>query len=196
MMNPLSYGISMLGRWSPRINSLNALLTVSELPGNGWRILDERTWKFSEFPNLKKGETTDRAVKAGGFIAWRSFKRNEPYSGLWVQINPYASVQDAEASIPDNLSQFSKNPAFEGEVGEERPIGEFKLPGIEHATFFERSTSGGRGNSTTRVVCGNVHNAVFVLACSVTGEGLPWEAMISIATKQVKKIEERLAKNH
>lgn len=189
MMNPLSYAVSKLGRWNPRINSLNMLLTAGDLPGKGWRILDERTWIFGEFPYRKEGEITDRAVTDGGVIAWRSFMKREPYSGFWVTIFPYASEQDAEAAIPDNSSQFSKNQAFRGDVGEERKVGGYTLPEIEHATFFEHSVSGGRGHAMVRFVSGNVQNVVFVIASSVLGEGVPWEDMISIASKEVGKID-------
>ncbi len=195
MTNPLGYGISKLGRWSRRIHALNALLTDGELPGNAWRFLDERTWRFSDFPKSKEGEIFDRAVKNGGFIVWRSFESKRSTGGVWVQINQFASVQDAEASIPNNSLGFKENSKFRGVPGEDRQVGGYKLPGIQLATFFERPSTNGHEESTTRFVCGNVQNVVFVVACTDSGVGVPWEDAISIAMKQARKIEEVLGKN-
>lgn len=175
-----------------RIDALNALLKDWDLPGGEWNLHDERTWRFDEYPHLRRSDVVDRGLEHGGIVAWRSFANDDGHSSLWVQFMPYASIEDAEATIPHDSTSFVKNSAFDGEVGETLEVSGYELPGIDHASFFEETISTPRGRGSAKRICGNVKNLRFTVASAASGDGLSWEDLISIATQQVKKIEQYL----
>jgi hypothetical protein len=194
-MNPFVVGISKLGRWSRRIDALNTLLTAKDLPGNGWRFLDEHTWRFSAYPHHGTGEVFDRASAHGGFVAWRSFEQTETHSGLWIQLVPYGRISDAESQVPKNSSIGVRSETFEGSVGEERPVVGYLTPGVDHAVLFEVPTNNEGVAGISRYLCGNVENVVLVVAGTALGDGIPWEQMVSIAALQAERIWEHLGRS-
>ena len=74
----LQFALAQLGPKPNRERSLSTLLDVDELPGNGWEVLDERTWRAGSI-----GKSTpwgDRAREAKDIVAWRSFAEGESRS--------------------------------------------------------------------------------------------------------------------
>jgi hypothetical protein len=194
-VNILEVGISKFGRWSKRISSLNMLLAPGELLGQGWHVIDERTWRYGSYINRIEGEISDRAEQAGGFIAWRSFSKSKTRTGLWEQVIPYASKQDAEDSIPQDLTRFKGNMRFKGTIVDERTVDGLTLPSVQHVRFFEQSVSLGERSSLTRCVTGNVDYIVFTVVVTESDETLGWDRVLTVANSLADKIAKNVTKN-
>lgn len=100
----LRFGLAQLGPKPGRKVVLRKLLTPQELPGGGWRTLDERTWRTGEIE--KDAGWAVHAREIGSITAWRSFEQESNSCWVWVQAVPLATVDDvgeAMSTIPQRM---------------------------------------------------------------------------------------------
>jgi hypothetical protein len=100
----LRFGFAQLGPKPGGKVVLAKLLTSEELPGSGWRKLDERTWRTGEIE--KDAGWAVRARDIGSITAWRSFEQKSDFCWIWVQAVPLATAHDvgeAMATIPQRM---------------------------------------------------------------------------------------------
>jgi hypothetical protein len=174
---------------SERKKSLVMSLNPEELPGRGWAMLGERIYRSGSIG--PDGDRAKRSRQAGGVAVWRSFELDAPHRGLWSQVAPYASADDAESAVPILLSIAEKNPSFVGRVVEERKNDELTIANVNHLYAVERITVENRGGAGgTKYVVGSIDRIIFVVACSQYGDGWEWSEVASVAELQARKIFE------
>ena len=140
----LSFVAAQIGPEKGKAASLGMLLEVTELPGYGWKMLDERTWR------------TIRAKEIGSITAWRSFCRGNPDQAIWVQVVPFASTVDAEAAVKDTRASLLPNLRQNVKIVTERKIEDSDTSGIEDPFVFEQVTELAGGFGVTRMVSGRI----------------------------------------
>jgi len=143
-----------------RSSATAALLTPADLPGEGWRILDERVWRT-------KGAA--RTV-----TAWRSFEQIGRDRWLWTQATPFASSDEAVgrlAAVPERLKRNMRADVRVTATVEPEPP---TMPDVEHAWAREEATVGPRGEGIALYVAWVYGNVLSALACSGSRNSWQW----------------------
>lgn len=96
---------AQIGRKTGSQTAFELLPTAADLPGAGWKQVDQRTWRTG---------TTDaawatRAREAGSLTAWRSFASPDNSTWLWIQVVPLASSSDAHDAMLDSFDHQLAN---------------------------------------------------------------------------------------
>jgi hypothetical protein len=167
--------------------SLGMLLKRDELPGTGWRRLDQRAWLTGVV-----GEASDaarRAYAVESVSAIRSFKQGRS-RGLLVEVIPFVSASDAESVLPTIPALFVRNRRAKTAVTTERRLEPHEVPELAAYPFvYEQSTVGRRGAGVCRYVAGTVEQVVFIIAFAAYGaDNVPWAEVASVAKSQASKI--------
>jgi hypothetical protein len=161
------------------------LLDREDLPGEGWRVLDERTWRAGTIgPSTPWG---DRSRAAKNVVAWRSFEQKTVSRWLWLEVAPFVSHDDALSAVKGLSSRdFLANLRAEVVVTREQTVNDLEIPGIDAVSLIEQETSGPRGLSTAQTFLGVVNEDVIVIAFSSLDE--PWsrEQITAVALSQAK----------
>jgi len=191
-MNNLQFGIAQIGSKAARAIPRSMLLERTELPGDAWKMRDQRSFRIGIFGD--KNEVARRARRAGGFFAIRSFEQDVSERWLWVEVIPYTSSSDAESRIPHLRDGLIPNSLARVRVTRERIIDPSKVPEVADYPFaFEQLTQGELGSGTSRYLGGRVENVTFAIACSGPGEGWTWTEVASLASLQKIKVSTVLA---
>ena len=191
-MNNLQFGIAQIGSKAARAIPRSMLLERNELPGDTWKMRDQRSFRIGIFGD--KNEVAQRARRAGRFFAIRSFEQDVSERWLWVEVIPYTSSSDAESRVPHLRDTLIPNSLARVRVTRERDVDPLKVPDVADYPFaFEQLTHGELGPGTSRYLGGRVENVIFVIACSGSGEGWTWTEVASIASLQKIKVSTVLA---
>ena len=187
----LQFGLAQLGRKPEKDKSIAVLISADGLPSDGWKVLDQRTWRIGSV-----GSSTpwgDRAHEAGGIVAWRSFAQGES-RWLWTQVLPYASPEDADSALQalPGPGSFMKNLRSQVQpTAEPRLLLDFEIPNTDGSLAIEQETDGPRGPTASRIAAGRVGSTVF--ACAFSGvEPWPWTEVVEIAALQARQIRDEL----
>jgi hypothetical protein len=203
-MNVLESGIGLFGRWSRRINSTSMLLQTGDLPGMGWRVCSDRTWRVGTTPGppleseemyqVRLSNENERAVRAraaGGFIALRSFKLAKTPKSLMSQIFPYSSTDDAEAATSDRFAVIRDRKIDGIVVSEERTI-DGEVIGGNRTIYFERFHTHDGDPCVARSIIGSVDRVGFIITGSERPDGWTWIELTAVAHEQAKRIQKKL----
>jgi hypothetical protein len=125
-------------------------------------------------------------------MAWRSFKLDEPYRGLWVEVMPYASAKDAEDGVRCQTASFEKNSRATVKVTEEYVVNGLEITGAPEAWAYEKKTIGPSGMGIVRYLAWNVEHVEFIVCYSNDGEVWSWDEIVTIASSQAEKIRKVL----
>ncbi len=112
-MTTFDWLVAQVGmRRSERRWSRSLLLNPSELPGGGWSIRSERSWRAGVSfagarPHTDEG---NRARRARCVVAWRAFEDSTAERWLWVEAVPLVSEVDAASYVSTGLDQFVPDP--------------------------------------------------------------------------------------
>ncbi len=186
----LRLGAAQIGLKTRNATSLGMLLDVLDLPGTGWKVLDERTRRtgFSD----PRAERSIRARAIGSVMASRSFHREDPYQALWTQVSPFDSIPDAQSAVGDSRSSLLPNLGQRAIITYERAVGEVTPLGIEDPWVYEQSAESTWGSGVTRIVCGRVDRSVIAIACTARdNNGWSWADISALATLQAEKVLRR-----
>lgn len=169
--------------------ALARVITASELPGDGWSVLDERTWRTGiSGPPTEWGR---RARAAGGVTAWRSFKAAPGKRWCWVQVVPLASEEDALSSLDGIWDRSVRNLRSRVTLVREQDVDVGAFPGAGEVRAREQHTAGrAHGPDGTGVAL------ILAAACGtcvivVSGTGTPewtWDELVSVAARQAALI--------
>jgi hypothetical protein len=200
-MNVLELGVSKLGRFSKRINSLRTLLLATELPAGPWKLVSESAWRQG---GREPGETSEdhqvrlatanerlvRARQARGYLAFRAFKvpESESHLSVRIQLLPYATLDDARSAVAAMTSNAIRVSDGETTMREECRMPEPDIPGVDTASAYEITISKSLTQSIARCVIANVNQLVFIIIGEADGDGLAWEVVTSTAALQALKI--------
>ena len=97
-------------------NEFAALLVDGDLAGDGWRVIDERSWRRGL---SGKEDWAVRARDAGLLTAWRSFEQGEGERWMWAQVTGLMSEVDAEGALAVLPDRFLRNARADVEVIDE-----------------------------------------------------------------------------
>lgn len=191
-MNPLLLLIGQIGRRSEKRRSLGLLLSIQDLPGDGWRQTDQSGWRSGV--DVRRTPGGRRAYKTGAFVALRHFWQKSPSRALWVQLLPYATADDAldyvrkfrSTLIPRNHGVGRRNPGLVRL--EEKIVDGLILPGAENAVALETLYARGDRRGCQRTICAKVGNVPFVTSGSAWGDGWDWDELITLASMQANRI--------
>ena len=165
--------------------ALERLLSVGELPGAGWKVIDQRTWRTG-LGGRSAWQANARAV--GSLTAWRSFEQANASRYLWVQVTPLASPADAEQALADLEEHALANPRFGDVVGERRTV---SLPLHDVvATGVEQDIIAASGTSTTLTIPVVNGATLAVLCASGSGSGgWAWPDVVALAEAQYARLD-------
>jgi hypothetical protein len=169
-----------------RSGSFGVLLDVTDLPGDGWRLQDERTWRtgVSE-PGV---ERSVRAQEAGCITAWRSFDRKHSGRSFWTEVIPFVSSFDAQVAseeLPDGLLSDLRRSS---RTTSDRTVEGMEIPGVEEPWAYEVAAERRRGTAVTRLVGGRVDRNVVALAGAGRVDAWPWPDLVGLATVQARYV--------
>ena len=186
-MRNFQFLLAQIGPQAARRESLSMLLETSQLPGAGWAVLDQRSWRTGF--TSKTGEAARRARRARRFSAIRSFELAAESRWVWVEVMPFATAADAEAVLPRLPTLIVSNPRAKVTVTGERRLGPDEVADMaEYPFVYEQATSGEQGPSASRYAAGTVGHVVFIVATSEYGEGWAWAEVASVAEPLVARI--------
>jgi hypothetical protein len=165
------------------------LLGAVDLPGEGWEVVEERTWPTGQLDPTS--EKSRRALDAGGITAWRSLAQSGPKRSAWVEVVPYATAADARLSLRQVPHFFVGVAGAEETITGERAVDDQYLPGVADTWFYKKSTTGPAGEVCARYVGGTVGEVLF-LTCMSDREPWPWEDVVGVAGLQADRVRRSL----
>ncbi len=191
MMNRARILLGQLGSSARRRRSLNMLLPVSDLPGRGWRILGQGSWRMGI--QNRRSDISLRCRKSGEFTALRRFRQEDPPRSLFVQVGTYASETDATEAVAfeppsDRGNRWPGVTRFaEGEITD------LGVPNVDDLHGWELHTQRGERRSCHRLIQGRVDMTVFAISGTAAEPGWAWEDLVPIASAQARRIRLVLA---
>ena len=185
----LRFGAAQVGRKSGKAESLGLLLQSEDMPGDGWRTLDERTWRTGVA--TPHSERSVRGAKIGSVTAWRSFARTGPDLGAWIQIVPFSSRLDAQSAVADVQVSLLPNLRQQVKVVDERVIDGASIQGLETVWALDQTTVIATGPGTTTFVSGASDRFLLIFACSGPSEGWEWSQVEQFVRGKLKSFANR-----
>lgn len=167
--------------------ALGRVVTADDLPGDGWSVLDERTWRtgFSG-PATEWGR---RARAARSVTAWRSFQGASAKQSCWVQVMPLASEADALDSLDGVWDRMLRNLRATVRVVQEQDMEMGALPWAGKVRAREQRTAGRvngpDGEGVARMLAAACGTRVIIVASSGTPEWT-WEQVTAVAARQAE----------
>jgi hypothetical protein len=169
-------------------------LSLSDLPGAGWRQVGEKSWRIgSTFPR-DRDEATRRAHQAGLYTAARFFMKNEIELGFSAQVSAYASSEDA-ASRVSALPALTLN-NHGRTLMSERTFEDRMIPGVSRSKVFEQFSSDREGSGFGQYAGGCQGNILFIVSCTTIQYGRrdepeerwSWSELVALAQLQADKV--------
>jgi hypothetical protein len=177
---------AMLGPKPGADRSLKMLPSIADMAGDGWRLLDQRTFRTGRLGRAT--EYGKRAHKLRSVTAIRSFEQVGYSRWLWAEVIPLASEEDAAAASDDAL-RVVRNPRVT--VTNEHRVTGVSVPGSSSAWTYEQQTTGPLGNGVSLCLRGTAGSIIFVVMASGFAESWRWDDVVSIASLIVARVSER-----
>ena len=161
--------------------ALARVVTAGDLPGGGWSVLDERTWRTG-----MSGPATGwgrRARAEGSVTAWRSFKAAPAKRWCWVQVVPLVSEADALSALDEVGDRGIRNLRARVTVVREHDADIGAFPGAGKVRAHEQHTTGPDGEGAALMLAAACGRYMIV----VSGSGAPewtWDEMVPVAARQ------------
>jgi hypothetical protein len=164
--------------------SFSLLLTADDLPGDGWEVVEERSWPTGQ-SDATRAESR-RAAASGGMTAWRKLAGPGQDEG-WVEVVPYASPADALVARRRIATYFvGVVPAGESVV-EERVV-DREVAGLVDPWILDKTTSGPAGHRRARTVAGALGSMLVLTCLAGPADRWTWDDVVSLATRQVDRV--------
>ena len=180
VLRRLGFVVAQLAPKPGARRALARVVSEYDLPGSGWRVIDERTWRTGVC-----GRATDwgrRARAIGSVTAWRSFDL-EAQRWCWVQVVPLASEPDALAAVEGVGDRTLGNLRSEVTVISEQDVEISLFPGAGSVWAREQHTSGptGAGVAKTLAAATGLH---LIVVCASGSPEWEWDAVTGLARRQ------------
>jgi len=183
MSSRLRFVLSQLGPKPQGVETRLRLIDVLDLPGTGWKVVDQRIWRTGhQKPNEPWAQ---RAAASGSVTAWRSFRASDRW--LWTQLVPLASAADSQAALRAVPAGALKNRRAMVVVESESEAPGIAVEGADATWAYEQRTSGHHAAGTTLLLAWTVEAHLVVSAAS----GRPdwrWDELAAIAAKQRERL--------
>ncbi len=185
----MKFAVAQIGPKPNGSASKALLLDCEDLPGEGWRVLNERTWRAGTIgPSTPWGDRT-RAAK--NIVAWRSFEQSAAKRWLWLEVAPFVSQDDALSALEGfSSNDLLKNLRADVAVTTQRSVTDIEVPGIDAVCLIEQDTNGPRGDGKAQMLLGVVDTKVVVAAFASLGDLWPREQITSVALSQAKRLND------
>ena len=186
MPSRLRFVLSQLSQLGPKPHGAatrRRLIDVSDLPGWGWEVVDQRTWRTGR--QQPQDPWARRAAVAGSVTAWRSFRSSDRW--LWTQLVPTVSVADSQSALESVPAQALRNLRAKGTVEAESEATGIAVEGADATWAREQRTSGHRAAGPTLLLAWTVGTDLVISAAS----GHPawdWDELTAIAVKQRERL--------
>jgi hypothetical protein len=175
---------NLFGSSPEKRDALARLLTVADLPGNGWRKMSEKTWRTGH-----KGEKTEwarRASEAGSLTAFRSLQHRGVRQWVWSQMTPLVSVEDAHLEF-ERIKERGVHNSGAVRVRDEKEVAVDLFPGASRIWAHEQTTMGLIGQGSNKLLAAAVGNSVIVV-CSSGSPVVTWTTMAGLAGKLGQRV--------
>ncbi len=183
-----TYGLILaraLARPSERRKSLAMLLAPSDLPGTGWRQLGEGSWRMGM--SRRFGSISRRARKSGSCTALRRYRQEDPPRGVFIQIGPWASAEDARTVA--GQARSAGGMTWTGVTRlDERQVNDVDVPDLDDSLVWEHRNQRGDFLGYQRFISGRVENVVLMVSGTSQDPGMAWDDLVSIVTSQAEKL--------
>ena len=182
MASRLRFALAQLGAKRGAGAELQQLLDADELPGTGWRRLDQRSWRTGNVADPQPWQAAAHAARS--ITVWRSFSAGP--RGLWLQWAPLLTPADAELAMAHatQLGTGLRNLRGKVQLTARRDLD--PAPGVAGARLVsatEEDTTGSSPVLTLRCVAG----AALLLLCA-SGPGWSWPDVVSVAERQLARL--------
>ena len=179
MPSRLRFALSQLGSKPGGKDALSSLLGAESLPGGGWSVPDERTWRTGR--QKPADPWAQRAAAAGSITAWRSFRSGR--RTLWLQLVPTASPDDAVAALDAVPTALLANLRSRVRLDSERDVEPPAVAGADAVRAHEQHTSGHPDAGTTLLLCWTAGARLFAL-CAAGRPEWTWAEVAAVAEAQ------------
>lgn len=171
--------------------SMSMLLSIEDLPGAGWRQIDERRWRIGV--SSEGSEWMERARRARCVTVWRSFEQVGAGRWLWTQASPLVNEADAEASLMVLQAHRLSNLRAQVRVVEEGEVEPLPISHASKVVAFRQTTIGRGGEGIALYLAWAYRHVMSVLACSGTKGSWTWEDAVNLASIQGRHIDEAIS---
>jgi hypothetical protein len=182
----LRFGMAQLGRKPARSSVLDALVEIADLPGTGWRQLDERTWRAGE--TVRGAAWAGNARAAGSIVGWRSFQQAQPRRWLWTETVVLPTAEDARAALDSAGRLGLRNLRTRVRVVADRDVAAPTVPGASTVRAREQLTEGPSGAGRVLTVSLLRERALAVIAASGPDGAWGWAEVAAIAQSQAQRL--------
>jgi hypothetical protein len=177
----MSFVAAQLAPKSGARQVLARVVTADDLPGGGWSVADERTWRTGvSRPATEWGK---RARAAGSVTAWRSFKAVAARRWCWVQVVPLVSESDALSALEGIGDRLLRNLRAAVTVLREHDVDIEAFPGAGRVWAHEYHTVGPDGEGVARMLAAACGSYVIVVSASGSPEWA-WDSVVTVARRQ------------
>jgi hypothetical protein len=181
------------------LRSRSSLPGPDDLPGDGWVVVEERSWRTGTMdPDSAKSR---RARASDCTTAWRSLAQPNPVRRAWVEVVPYATAADAEVSLGQTPRFFVGQAAAGVTITDEHVVDEQAICDLakEHAVssrsggpwLFEQSATGPDGDTVTRYVGVTVDRAMCLTCCAGAPATWSWGEVLGVAASLADGVRRR-----
>jgi hypothetical protein len=183
----LRLAVAQLGAKPGAAAALQRLFTVEDLPGSGWRQVEERTWRTGP----RSTEWGARASAAGSISSWRRFSSRDPDRTLSIvcQVSPLVSTEEAAAAVAESpkllllFRHSGVNPKVLSEREEDVPT----AAGIDRQRAFVFETDSAKGLGASRFLIGSSGPSVCLVNCAGRPDVWTWEEIATLLTRLASK---------
>jgi len=182
----LRWALSSLGAKPNGRESLDLLIDAEDLPGDGWRVTDERTWKTG---HVEPSAAWSAAARDHGSVtAWRSFEQPSTGRWIWAEVVPLASSSDAQEALTALPTLLLKNTRADVTVVAEKAL---PLPEIPSATVgwaHAQETDSRRGPGDAFYLAASVDGVIAVTCASGLRDVWTFADVVAAVTRQCRRI--------
>lgn len=183
-LNRLRFAWTQLGPKPGARAALDRLLGCDDLPGAGWTVIDQRTWRTG-VGGQAPWQSRARAAKC--VTAWRSFKQSDTGRHLWVQATALAHAEDCPDALAGLLDKAVTNSRFTGEV-----LGQLEVAVPEvgmHASGMEQKIRTPTGPATNLMVTSDAGANIMIMAASGPDSNMwVWPELLTLAATQAGRL--------
>jgi hypothetical protein len=184
-MRRLRFAAAQLGPKPGRRVALAQLIDTADLPGLGWKRVDERTWRAGE---ADRAATWARNARQAGSIAgWRSFAQRRQRRWLWAQAIVLPSPGDARAAFDTIPHAGLRNLRARVTVVAEHDVPAPTVPGASIVVAGLQLTDGPGGAGQVLLLRLLRNRALAVMAASGLDGAWDWAEMAAIARAQAER---------
>lgn len=172
---------SWIGSKGTPQQSLGLLPRSSDLPGEGWQQIRERTWRTARFRS--DSDWVRRAGQIGSTTGTRWFTNPQQHCKFTLSVYPLASDEDAVEAVQEGPSLRS---TMAPPIGEESVITDVTIPSSPATWASEQRVVPYNGSAAVtrflRGCSGSVLYSVVGAACEQQPEVPPsWDVMVQVA---------------